>query len=316
MLKHPGNHLGDSWYFIEGETIHCYYLTCPNSIKRHTAWSIGHAVSRDLVNWTIEDILLRPGEPGSYDEICLATGSVIKAFDRYWMAYTGNWQGPSPSAALAVSDDLYHWEKVSANPITTIDPRYYDANPAPAPRNWPHWRDPFLFSHDGQIYHYVCARLNHSTQAAYGALGLAATQDMHRWQTLPPPYVDPVTDELECPQVYQVNGLYYLIFSSSRSFFTDEFRSSQFDQQDRWTGYAMVGKSPFGPFAIHGNGEIIPIDYPNQPYAVQVVFWKEQAYLMGTVWNDVEDFLTDPLPLTFTETGVELTTPYSLEKGN
>jgi hypothetical protein len=36
-----------------------------------------------------------------------------------------------------------------------------------------------------------------------------------------------------------------------------------------------------------------------QAYANQVVFWHGQAYLMGTVWNDVQDFICDPIPLGF-----------------
>src|SRR5512139_362929 len=107
MLKHPGNHLGDSWYFIEGDVAHCFYLTCPEGVERHTAWDIGHATSTNLVDWKIVDIILRRGAPGSYDGRCAATGSVIKAYGRYWLAYTGNWNGPKPCVAIAVSDNLY-----------------------------------------------------------------------------------------------------------------------------------------------------------------------------------------------------------------
>jgi beta-fructofuranosidase len=306
MLKHSGNHLGDSWYFIKDDTIHCYYLTCATSVERHTAWNIGHATSEDLVNWRIEDTILRPGVPGSYDGICPATGSVIEAFGRYWMAYTGNWQGPKPTVAMAVSDDLYNWKKIDTNPITTIDPDYYDTNPAPAPRNWLHWRDPFLFYDNGRYYHYVCAKQNNGPQDQRGTLGLAVTDDMLHWRVLPPPQLERVTAELECPQIYPVNGFYYLIFSSSRSFFTKDFRNTRFDEKDRWTSYSMVGESLFGPFYIHGNGEIIPADYPIQPYANQIVFWKNHAYLLGTVWNDQQDYITDPLPLVFYENGVKL----------
>ena len=47
-------------------------------------------------------------------------------------------------------------------------------------------------------------------------------------------------------------------------------------------------------------------------YANQLVVWKEQPYLIGTVWNDDagektarQDFICDPIPLQFTETGVK-----------
>jgi hypothetical protein len=39
----------------------------------------------------------------------------------------------------------------------------------------------------------------------------------------------------------------------------------------------------FGPFHIHGSGQIIPPGYPITPYANQLVFWQGQAYMLGTV---------------------------------
>jgi beta-fructofuranosidase len=306
MLIHPGNHLGDSWYYVEGDTIHCFYLTCPESVERHTAWDIGHATSGNLVDWTIQPLVLRKGEPGSYDGRCPATGSVIRFNGRYWLAYTGNWSGPYPTVALAVSDDLYLWQKLAGNPVTGIDPTYYDANPAPPPRDWLHWRDPFLFEHDGQVYHYVCAKRNDLPVDERGTLGIARTSDMVHWEVLSPPDVAPIARELECPQVYAVDGRYYLIFSTAISLFSDAFRAQHFGDGERLTSYAMVGPTEFGPFRIYGNGEIMARDYAVQPYANQVVFWQGNTYLMGTVWNDEQDFITDPIPLVFSETSVKV----------
>lgn len=306
MLLHPGNHLGDTWYFVDGETIHCFYLTCPESVKRHTSWEIGHATSINLVDWDIHDLVVRKGEPGSYDGRCPATGSVICFQGRYWLAYTGNWNGPQPTVALAVSDDLHRWEKLAANPVTTLDPRWYEASPAPAPRDWQHWRDPFLFEHEGAIYHFTCARLNHGPSEARGTLGVARTEDMLHWQVLPPPDVEEVAAELECPQVHRVGERYYLIFSTAHSLFAPSFRQRYLDRTERLSSYAMVGSTRFGPFRIQGSGEIIPRDYPIQPYANQIVFWREQAYLIGTVWNDRQDFICDPIPLEFTEAGIRI----------
>ena len=66
-------------------------------------------------------------------------------------------------------------------------------------------------------------------------------------------------------------------------------------------------ESPFGgPFHIHGSGQIIPPDYPITPYANQIVFWQGQAYLLGTVWNDEQDFICDPIPVEFTETDLKI----------
>ena len=89
MFRKTGHYIGDAWYHIEGDTAHMFYLTRPDSIPRHTHWSIGHAHSTDLINWQDHGIILTPGDSQAWDGICPATGSVLKVKDRYWMAYTG-----------------------------------------------------------------------------------------------------------------------------------------------------------------------------------------------------------------------------------
>jgi beta-fructofuranosidase len=304
MLIQPGHHIGDSWYYVEEATIHCYYLTCPDSVERHTAWDIGHATSTNLVDWDIQPLALRKGPPGSYDGRCPATGSVLRFDDRYWLAYTGNWDGPEPTVALAVSDDLFHWEKLAENPVTRLDPVHYDDVPRRPPRDWLHWRDPFLFKYRHDVYHYVCANTNQGPIDGRGTLGLAKTSDMVHWQVLPPPRVDSVCTELECPQVHQVGRRVYLIFSAAPEFFSQAFQERYADTLQGLSSYAMVGDSIFGPFHIHGSGQIISPDYPVQPYANQLVFWQGEAYLLGTVWNDEQDYICDPIPVEFTATGI------------
>jgi beta-fructofuranosidase len=303
MLIHSGNHIGDSWYYTENDLIHCFYLTCPDTVERHTAWDIGHATSPDLVNWKIHDLVLKIGEPGTYDGRCPATGSILRFQDRYWMAYTGNWGGPEPTVALAVSDDLYHWDKCAWNPVTRIDPQYYEPMGV-GPAQFPHWRDPFLFEYEGAVYHYVCARRNIGADRTRGTLGLAKTHDMRHWEVLPPPEVDPVCGQLEVPQVYYWGERYYLVFSANAGWFSDAVYARYPRERFRDAGYSMVGPTPFGPFSMHGTGQILPSEDTPQPYAVQLVFWKGKPYLLGTVWNDEQDFICDPIPVQFTETGV------------
>lgn len=124
---------------------------------------------------------------------------------------------------MAVADDLYQWEKIAANPVTTIDTRYYDPAGWGA-RTWPHWRDPFLFEQGGLVSHYVCARAEHQgSEEVWGTVGLARTEDKHRWEVLPPPEVEPVTMELECPQLHRWGKRYYLVFSAAPFFFSEAF---------------------------------------------------------------------------------------------
>jgi hypothetical protein len=129
---------------------------------------------------------------------------------------------------------------------------------------------------------------------------------MRDWEVLPPPEIEPVTTEFEVPILHKRDNLYYLIFSTLPELLSEPFHSQFPEVQIRQTSYSMVGQSPFGPFTMHGNGMILPPDYDVQPYANQFVFWHRQPYLLGTVWNDEQDFICDPIPVKFTETGIKL----------
>lgn len=82
---------------------HCFYLTCPEGIARHTAWDIGHATSPDLKAWEIHDLALSRGAPDGYNGVSPATGSVIRFKGRYWLAYSGNWRRPWPWPTIFTS---------------------------------------------------------------------------------------------------------------------------------------------------------------------------------------------------------------------
>ena len=129
MFQKPGYHIGDTWYFVNENVVHMFYLTCPTNIPRHSRWSIGHAVSNDLIHWQDQGIILEPGNEGTWDGICPATGSALKYKDQFWMAYTGNYAGPEPTVGFAVSSDLYHWQKIDRNPTLRADGNIYSLAP-------------------------------------------------------------------------------------------------------------------------------------------------------------------------------------------
>jgi beta-fructofuranosidase len=294
MLVHPGNHIGDSWYLVEGGSVHCYYLTCPETLERHTAWDIAHATSDNLVDWELQGIVLERGDAEDWDGSCLATGSVLRAFGRYWMAYTGRWNEPGVAVGLAVSDDPHCWAKVPYNPITRIDERYYEPVGSGS-RPFPHWRDPFLFEYDGFVYHFVCARAADGPVNRRGAVGVARSADMVSWEVLPALKVDPVAEEYECPQVRLVGGSFHLVFSAFPEISTDICRE-RFGHELRFGTYAMRADSWFGPFSMERPKPLADSDHPPPLYAGQVLEFEGSHYLLGTVWSDVEqDYISDPI---------------------
>lgn len=303
MLRHIGNEIGDSWFHVHEKTAHCFYLTCRKGVPRHTSWHIGHASSQDLVNWKIHDLVLTQSPTGAWDDRCLATGSILHWKNKFWMAYTGHM---TSQVGIACSDDLYSWKRAFDGPVTGVDTRYYEEQGSGS-RKMRHWRDPFLFEHDGWIYQYVCASLNHGPADERGTLGVARTHDMAHWEILPPPDIEPVVQELECPQLHKVNGKYYLIFSTATEMFSGAFQAKHSPKELGWSTYSMVAPSPKGPFRIIGTGRILPVSYPVQPYASQLVFWNDKPYLLGTAQlPDGDHVICDPIPLAFTDQGVRL----------
>ena len=96
---------------------------------RHANATVGHAVSTDLLAWTLLPDALRPGPVGSWDDLAIWTGSIICADGRWHMLYTGVSRaenGRVQRIGLATSTDLVNWEKHPANPLIEADPRWYE----------------------------------------------------------------------------------------------------------------------------------------------------------------------------------------------
>ena len=311
MYSRPGHLIGDAWYFIEDDTAHVYYLTSPDDAppeERGHHWDIGHAVSDDLVSWEYVGLALRKGEPGAWDDKRLATGGVIKRDGRYWMSFTGHHLADQPNfqrVGMAVSDDLTNWEKTPENPVTVPDPQYYELV-STCPRGIVNWRDPFLLDTGDEVFHFVCARRADGDRKTRGSVGVARTRDMRNWEVLPPPEHDRIAHEFEVPQVYFINGRWYLVFCSHPVMLSDEFKARFSGQELRKADYSMVGESPIGPFHIHGTGEIVPMNFSPHVYASQLVQWKGEWLLLGTIVGG--EAISDPIPIEAGETGLHIVT--------
>ncbi len=295
MLIHPGCHLGDAWFYVEGDTVHAYYLVCPDNVPRHTAWDIAHATSTDLIEWDFHGLVLRRGDDTDWDGVCLATGSVIRHNDRYLMAYTARWNELEVATGLATSDDLHHWTKAPDNPTTRPPPYVVDRPWSDRPPT--HWRDPFLIEIDGGVHQLVSAARADQPDDASGTVGHAMLDDNSRWKLCEPLQVEAVARELECPTVNQIDGRWFLTFSSFRELFSAQIQKDPSTDLGHGT-YAMIGDGPLGPFRFVQRHCILPADHPDQLYAGQIVTLHETAYLIGTVWrDDAHDYLNDAIPL-------------------
>ena len=311
MYIHAGHHMGDSWYFVDedADVVHMFHLTWPPG--RPDLPFVGHAVSRDLVRWETLPPALRQGPAGAWDDGMLLTGSTMKHDGRYWMAYGSTDTINSPKeepwrlqrGGMAVSDDLVVWEKLAENPVTQACPPWYEGVSA-GQRKMTHWRDPFFFDNGDAIYQLVCASRAEGDVAKRGTVALTRSTDMRNWEVLPPLEHDRIGEEMEVPQVYRIDGRWYLVFCTLGRVLAPEFAQRFQGQVPERTNISMVGDSAFGPFHIHGTGQIVCHPVDARFYAAQLVNFHGQWYLLATVHDDDSERISDPVPVYGDETGV------------
>ena len=301
MFTRPGHHLGDIWLQAENDTLHLFGLTCPETVERHTRWSIFHATSTDGVHWEDHGILFdsRPGDP---DWSCLSTGSVCRYGDRWIMAFLRNHNQPDPRTAYAESGDLNTWTPLEV-PGIGIDGGLYTRRGSKPFKN-PRWRDPFLFEEEGWLYQLTTAAVEKAPEDADGVVGVMRTRDLIHWEILPPLNTPPLGTDLECPKLYKIHGQYHLLVSLFNILQAPDFAALQSGHLNPNTTYSLVSDHLEGPYRFEGDARILPFDSPGIPYACEAVFFQHQWSLLGTCWsNRIPDHICDPVPLRITPAG-------------
>lgn len=220
-LALPDRWVWDSWYVWDGDICHAFYLCASKGLghpeERHRAPSIGHAISRNLIDWEILPDALAPSQTEGFDSWTTWTGSVVRGDDGLWrMFYTGSSRedgGLIQRIGVAESHDLVTWRKLSA-PVISADPRWYETLEQ---GEWPDqaWRDPWVFQQPGRSTWtmLVTARHRVGEPSHRGALGLATSEDLLTW-SVQPPLSEPnhFFGQMEVFQYAEVDGVPLLIF--------------------------------------------------------------------------------------------------------
>ncbi|MCY2930951.1 MAG: GH32 C-terminal domain-containing protein [Planctomycetota bacterium] len=181
-------YFGDPVPFFWKGTWHVIYLKGQLDEWRRVRYTpYHHLVSRDLVNWEELPVAL---PIGGVEDIDMSLG-------RFYLLYCGRvfagdrstgsrWEGAQKEVTcLATSDDLVHWTK--------------RGNPVLVPENSPYtvsdFRDPYPFwnEEDGQYWMVVATQTKDPAVPFRGALTLAKSKDLVRWEFAPKPFWAPNT---------------------------------------------------------------------------------------------------------------------------
>jgi len=207
--------IGDVDVVFHDDLYHLFHLVLPN----HDF--IAHAVSPDGMTWRRVKNALFVGEPGEWDDDMLWTMHVTPDPDKpgdWRMFYTGLARaeyGRVQRVGLARSSDLYHWERCNHGryPLEIPAPHYESS--IDEGRKWVSFRDPFFY-HDptsGERLLLSAARIKDGPVIRRGCVGLARETAPDTFEFDAPLYRPGLYDDVEVPNLFHLDGRYYLMGS-------------------------------------------------------------------------------------------------------
>lgn len=202
----PPYFAGDCIPFSHDGVYHLYYLLDENhhqglgGLGGHQ-WA--HAATTDLIHWQHLPLAL------SIDtdwEKSICTGSVVHHDELFYAFYATRYADGFERLSCAISTDAIHFTKQAPNPLFNTPERYQGRD----------FRDPFVFHSpaDNQFHMLVSARLHALDQYRRGGcLAHFSSTDLGKWTVQEPFIVPGYLGTPECPDYFEWNGWYYLVFS-------------------------------------------------------------------------------------------------------
>ena len=229
-IPQHGEWMWDTWVMQEGADYHLFHLSKDGGI--------GRAVSKDLIHWTQLPMIRNLAKPGDWDEKgMLLTGSTVKHDGKYYLSYGS--KHPEPLGFL-ISDDLKTWSRLG-DPVLP--------SKAPYARDW---RDLSIYW-DAQAKLWqgcLCAR-----HKEMPCVGHVSSPNLKHWTYHDPYFVsEPYTRdnngfvEFEVPDMFELAGKHYIVFSSIRS--RKNFTSGREDASGTWY---LVADRKEGPYTVPKN---------------------------------------------------------------
>lgn len=304
-LRLAGQWVWDSWFVFDGENHHAFYLQASRALqdpdRRHRNVSVGHAVSKDLKNWTVIEDALAISDSPAFDSYTTWTGSVVKNEDgKWWMFYTGTSRedgGDIQSVGAATSDDLIVWTKISNQAILRADEKFYAKLDKSAWHDEA-FRDPWVFKFnpsDDEWQMLVTSRGKNGPDKLSGVMGHATSTNLIDWQIKPAlSKVDQGFGETEVFQFEIVDGVPVVLFCCSKQWISPE----RVTRGETGGVYSLAVKSDLTDVDFN---RAVQFDAEGL-YAARLIRDQSGGWNLIGFWNLVEGRfigeLSDPIPVT------------------
>jgi beta-fructofuranosidase len=240
---------------------HLFHLVLPNHAY------IAHATSPDGLHWSRAKHALFISDPPKWDDGMLWTMHVSPDPDKkgawrmFYSGLTRSEKGRIQRIGLALSDDLYNWQKVEGNgyPIE-IKGELYESS-LDQGRHWVSFRDPFFTEIGKERWLLAAARVPFGPIHRRGCVFLAREIGRDKFEIQKPLSHPGLYDDIEVPALVELAGRYYLIGSI---------------REDIKVHY-WYSDSPRGPFSNFSDNVLLP----KGNYAARICPEDDRL----TVWN-------------------------------
>jgi hypothetical protein len=208
----------------DGSVFHIFYIRQDlRVVVDSTTIDLGHAISSDLVNWVEEDPVLRV-RPDKWDSNHVWAPSIVKQNGLWYMLYTGVTNIPNQyvyhqRTGLAVSSDLWHWQRLDQPVYACDDVPWTYCNPLTADGG--DFRDPCVIPEPGHpgnwLMYYACRPAVSPGQMMIGVA--RSTGDLSQWTDVKPLWntgqYRTFSPLVESPELVDHNGLWYLFYTTN-----------------------------------------------------------------------------------------------------
>lgn len=223
----------------------------------------------------------------------------------WYLFYTGTTRAESglvQRIGLATSPDLISWTKFPDNPLMEADPRWYELLDRAVWHDQA-WRDPYVVRdpRTGVFHAFITARRKDGPPDARGVVGHATSTNLVDWNIHKPLEAPADFGHLEVPQVVEIEGRWYLFFSSPYDT-QSRARQARVTRRESGTHY-LVGESMLGPYRNVTDDYLLGSDgetyayYSGRVHQDAAGQWYMFAFLNHGPDGQFVGDISDPMPL-------------------